>query len=128
MAGKYIFDAEEEGRESAGGEPLEKALRERLRSVRNAGERRTIAGLAREIGRSVGDAELLRQIFEVATEVARRSARHSADFIAATPEVAARLSAFREREASATEDATAVGGEVEAVEVETVARGGVPRI
>ncbi|PYS79359.1 MAG: hypothetical protein DMF66_03060 [Acidobacteria bacterium] len=238
MADKYIFDAEEEGRESAGGEPLEKALRERLRSVRNAGERRTIAGLAREIGklpadvaraalevgaglvsvslragvdflrvvpeaarvldaeelrawgemgrrlvmadvetgaafftagvgglgeiprgarllllhvcarqltlststaletyrrapeiaRAVGDAELLRQIFEVALEVARRSARHSADFIAATPEVAARLSAFREREASATEDATAVGGEVEAVEVETVARGGVPRV
>ncbi|PYT03984.1 MAG: hypothetical protein DMF65_03080, partial [Acidobacteria bacterium] len=29
--------------------------------------------------------------------IARRSARHSADFIAATPEVVARLSAFRER-------------------------------
>jgi nitric oxide reductase NorD protein len=204
MADKYIFDAEEEGR--GGAEPLEKALRERLRSVRNAGERRTIAGLAREIGklpgevarvalevgaalasvslragvdflrvvpeaarvldaeelrawgevgrrlvmadvetgsafftagvgglgevprgarllllqvcarqlslststaletyrrapeiaRAVGDAELLRRIFEVATEIARRSARHSADFIAATPEVVARLSAFRE--------------------------------
>jgi nitric oxide reductase NorD protein len=206
VAEKYIFNAEEEGR--GGTEPLEKALRERLRSVRNAGERRTIAGLAREIGklpadvaraaleagaalasvslragvdflrvvpeaarvldaeelrawgevgrrlvmadvetgaafftagvgglsevprgarllllqvcarqlslststaletyrrapeiaRAVGDAELLRRIFEVATEIARRSARHSADFIAATPETVARLSAFRESE------------------------------
>src|SRR5918911_74271 len=55
MAEKYIFDAEEEGREGAGGEPLEKALRERLRSVKNAGERRTIAGLAREIGKLPAD-------------------------------------------------------------------------
>src|SRR5919198_1381688 len=220
MAEKYIFDAEEEGREGAGAEPLEKALRERLRSVKNAGERRTIAGLAREIGklpadvaraalevsaglasvslragidflravpeaarvldaeelrawgevgrrlvmadvetgaafftagveglsevprgarllllqvcarqlslststaletyrrapevaRAVGDAELLRQIFEVATEVARRSARHSADFIAATPEVAARLSAFREGDGSASAEGEAADG------------------
>src|SRR5919197_3167521 len=220
MAEKYIFDAEEEGREGAGAEPLEKTLRERLRSVKNAGERRTIAGLAREIGklpadvaraalevsaglasvslragvdflravpeaarvldadelrawgevgrrlvmadvetgaafftagveglsevprgarllllqvcarqlslststaletyrrapevaRAVGDAELLRQIFEVATEVARRSARHSADFIAATPEVAARLSAFREGDGSASAEGEAADG------------------
>src|SRR5918911_1373597 len=223
MAEKYIFDAEEEGREGAGAEPLERALRERLRSVKNAGERRTIAGLAREIGklpadlaraalevsaglasvslragvdflravpeaarvldaeelrawgevgrrlvmadvetgaafftagveglsevprgarllllqvcarqltlststaletyrrapevaRAVDDAELLRQMFEVAAEVARRSARHSADFIAATPEVAARLSSFREGDGDASaEDETADGGRV----------------
>ncbi|HEX3559820.1 MAG TPA: VWA domain-containing protein [Pyrinomonadaceae bacterium] len=221
MADKYIFDAEEKGRESAaGGEPLEKTLRERLRSVRDAGERRTIAGLAREIGklptdvaraalevsaglasvslrvgvdflravpeaarvldaeelrawgemgrrlamadvetgaafftagagglgevprgarlpllqvcmrqlslststaletfrrapevaRAVGDAELLRRILEIATEVARRSARHSADFLAATPEVAACLSAFREHDDSAAASATDAEG------------------
>src|SRR5438270_12765954 len=218
MAEKYIFEAEEEGR--GGGEPLEKALRERLRSVRNAGERRTIAGLAREIGklpgevaraalevgaalasvslragvdflrvvpeaaqvldaeelrawgevgrrlvmadvetgsafftagveglsevprgarllllqvcarqlslststaletyrrapeiaRAVGDAELLRRIFEVATEIARRSARHSADFLAATPEVVSRLSAFRGRDGGGVGEAGAHGG------------------
>jgi hypothetical protein len=49
-----------------------------------------------EVARSVGDEELLRRVFEVAAEIARRSARHSADFISATPEVAARLSAFDE--------------------------------
>src|SRR5437868_4358224 len=217
MAEKYIFEAEEEGR--GGKEPLEKALRERLRSVRNAGERRTIAGLAREIGklpgevaraalevgaglasvrlragvgflrvvpeaarvldaeelrawgevgrrlvmadvetgaafftagveglsevprgarllllevcarqlslststaletyrrapeiaRAVNDAELLRRIFEVATEIARRSARHSADFLNATPGVVARLSAFRGSEGG-DEEADGCGG------------------
>jgi hypothetical protein len=49
-----------------------------------------------EVARAVGDEELLRRVFEVATEIARRSARHSADFLSATPEVAARLSAFGE--------------------------------
>ena len=203
MPEKYIFDSEDESG-SDEGEPLEKALRERLRSVRDAGERRTIAGLARKIGKlpgdvaraalevsaglaslslragveflrvvpeaarvldaeelrawgemgrrlvmadvetgtafitsgveglaevprgarllllqvcarqlslstssaletyrrapevalTVNDAELLRQVFEVATEIARRSARHSADFLSATPATAARLSAF----------------------------------
>jgi nitric oxide reductase activation protein len=51
---------------------------------------------APEIARAVGDAELLTRIFEVAAEVARRSVRHSADFLAATPRVAARLSTFCE--------------------------------
>ncbi|MDT7807017.1 MAG: nitric oxide reductase NorD protein [Acidobacteriota bacterium] len=205
MPEKYIFDSEEE-KDGADSEPLEKVLRERLRSVRDAGERRTIAGLAREIGKlpgdvaraalevgaglaalslragvdflrvvpeaarvleadelrawgemgrrlvmadvetgatfitsgveelaevprgarllllqvcarqlslstsfaletyrrgpevahAVDDAELLRRVFEVAAEIARRSARHSADFLSATPAAAARLSAFDE--------------------------------
>lgn len=208
MAEKYLFDEEEEGRARAAAEPLERALRERLRSVRSASERRTIAGLAREIGklpadsaraaleagaglasvnlragidflravpeaalvldaeelrawgelarrlvmadvetgaafiasgverlsevprgarlallqtcarqltlstsvaletyrkapevaRAVGDEELLRQVFVVALEVARRSAKHSADFLDATPSVAARLSEFGDKE------------------------------
>src|SRR5918912_804338 len=53
---------------------------------------------APEVARAVGDAELLRRVFEVALEVARRSARHSSDFLAATPAAAARLSAFRDDE------------------------------
>jgi hypothetical protein len=219
MADKYLYNSDEE-RDAKAGEPLEKALRERLRSVRDAGERRTIAGLAREIGklpadkaraalevsaglasvslragvdflravpeaarvldadelrawgemgrrlvmadvetgadfitsgvgsleevprgarqlllqvcarqltlsssvaletyrgagelaRAVGDGELLRRVFEVALEVARRSAKHSADFLAATPRVAACLSAFDEGE-TALDDAEAGGRE-----------------
>ena len=214
MADKYLYDSDEEKEEKADGEPLEKALRERLRSVRSASERRTIAGLAREIGklpgevaraalevsaglasvslragveflravpeaarvldaeelrawgemgrrlvmadvetgaafiasgvgelnevphgarllllqvcarqlalstsialetyrgaghlaREVGDEELLRRVFEVALEVSRRSAKHSADFLSATPAVAARLSSFREEESAFRED------------------------
>src|SRR5437763_142533 len=214
MADKYLYDSDEEKDERAEGEPLEKALRERLRSVRSASERRTIAGLAREIGklpaplaraalevsaglasvslragveflrvvpeaarvldaeelrawgemgrrlvmadvetgvafitsgvgelsevphgarllllqvcarqltlstsialetyrgagrlaRAVGDEELLRQVFEVALEVSRRSAKHSADFLSATPAVVARLSSFREEESAFRED------------------------
>src|ERR1051326_2878438 len=219
MAEKYLFDEEEDA--GGAGEPLEKALRERLRSVRSASERRTIAGLAREIGklptdvaraalevgaglasvslragvdflrvvpeaaqvldaeelrawgemgrrlamadvetgsafitsgvgrlggvprgarlpplqvcarqltlstsvaletyrragevaRAVGDEELLRRVFEVALEIARRSAKHSADFIAATPAVAARLSSFDEgtAESRAAEEVEARG-------------------
>ena len=209
MAEKYIYDSEEA---DEGDEPLEKALRERLRSVRDAGERRTIAGLGREIGklpadtalaalevsaalaavslragvdflrvvpgaarvldaeelrawgemcrrlvmadvetgaafvasgagslgevargarlallqvcgrqltlststaletyrlapalaRAVEDEETLRQVFEVALEIARRSARHSADFLAATPAVAASLSTFIEQDEGGT--------------------------
>lgn len=221
MAEKYLFDSDEEKGERAADEPLEKALRERLRSVRSASERRTIAGLAREIGklpgdlaraaleasaaiagvslragvdflrvvpdavrvldaeelrawgelarrlvmadvetgaafiasgaeafgevprvarlpllqvcgrqltlstsialetyraapevaRAVSDEEMLRRIFEVANEIARRSARHSADFIAATPDVAERLSSFK-----ASDDGVAVEDEGVAVE------------
>jgi hypothetical protein len=55
-------------------------------------------GSAPEVARSVGDAELLRRVFEVALEVARRSARHSSDFLAATPATAARLNALRVEE------------------------------
>ncbi|MCA1592593.1 MAG: VWA domain-containing protein [Acidobacteria bacterium] len=52
--------------------------------------------LAPEIARAVDDAELLRSIFEVALEIAHRSARHSADFLAATPHTIALLAAVRE--------------------------------
>ncbi|MEA2174151.1 MAG: nitric oxide reductase NorD protein [Blastocatellia bacterium] len=42
----------------------------------------------------VKDAELLRQIFEVASEISRRSAKHSADFLNTTPSVIARFTSF----------------------------------
>jgi len=53
---------------------------------------------APEVARAVADDELLGQVFEVALEVARRSAKHSADFIDATPRVAAALDAYREHD------------------------------
>src|SRR5215213_2552482 len=53
---------------------------------------------APEVARAVGDAKLLRRVFEIALEVARRSARHSSDFLAATPGTAASLSSFRKDE------------------------------
>jgi hypothetical protein len=49
-------DNEREGAQALGAqESPEKALRERLRSVRNFGERRTILGLVREIGNLPAD-------------------------------------------------------------------------
>src|SRR5438270_13317242 len=82
MAEKYIFEAEEEGR--GGGEPLERALRERLRSVRNASERRTIAGLAREIGKLPG--EVARAALEVSAGLASVSLRAGVEFRRVVPE------------------------------------------
>ncbi|MET0625150.1 MAG: VWA domain-containing protein [Pyrinomonadaceae bacterium] len=64
---------------------------------------------APEVARAVGDPERLRRVFEVALEVARRSARHSSDFLAATPATAASLSAFREE----NDESAAVGNENE---------------
>ena len=235
MAEKYLFDSDEERSEKAEGESLEKTLRERLRSVRSASERRTIVGLAREIGklpgdiartslevsaglaavslragvdflrvvpdaarlldaeelrawgelarrltmadvetgatfiasgvgafgevphgarllliqvcgrqltlstsialetyhiapdvaRAVGDRELLRRVFEVANEIARRSARHSADFIEATPDVVARLSVFKvEGEGVTVEDASAAVENGASADGRRVMRGG----
>jgi hypothetical protein len=37
------------------------------------------------LARSLKDSDLLRAVYEAATEIARRSVRHSADFLAATP-------------------------------------------
>lgn len=42
---------------------------------------------APQISRAVDDPELLRAVLETAAEVARRSAKHSADFLAVTPQV-----------------------------------------
>lgn len=40
---------------------------------------------------AVADAELLRSIYEIAASISRRSAKHSAEFLSATPAVVARL-------------------------------------
>ncbi|HYE64602.1 MAG TPA: hypothetical protein VD966_03405, partial [Pyrinomonadaceae bacterium] len=48
------------------------------------------------IAQTITDAELLRSIFDVAAEISRRSAKHSADFLDATPRVAERLNDFGE--------------------------------
>jgi nitric oxide reductase NorD protein len=91
MPEKYIFDSEEEGREGEEARPLERELRERLRSVRSASERRTIAGLAREIGKL--PAPLARAAFEVGKGLASVSLRAGVDFLRVVPEAARVLDA-----------------------------------
>src|SRR3712207_2395990 len=85
------FDPKVEGQKAAEGQPLEKALRERLRSVRSAAERRTIAGLAREIGKLPGDSA--RAALEVSASLAGVSLRAGVDFLRAVPEAARVLDA-----------------------------------
>jgi hypothetical protein len=85
MPEKYIFDSEEESG-GAEGESLEKTLRERLRSVRSASERRTIAGLAREIGKL--PAEMARAALEVSAGLAALSLRAGVDFLRVVPDAA----------------------------------------
>jgi hypothetical protein len=53
------------------------------------------------IAKSVQSPELLREIFEVASEISRRSAKHSADFLGATPRVADAWRNFATEERSA---------------------------
>jgi nitric oxide reductase NorD protein len=50
------------------------------------------------LSRFITDAELLRSILEVAAEISKRSAKHSADFLKATPRVARRVRDFQEDE------------------------------
>jgi len=49
---------------------------------------------APELARAAGDGELLAATFEVALEIARRSARHSADFLATSPATFAHLEKY----------------------------------
>ncbi|HEX5707472.1 MAG TPA: VWA domain-containing protein [Pyrinomonadaceae bacterium] len=80
-------------RDEAGGEgrTVEKALREHLRSVRSATERRTIAGLARQIGRLPAD--VARAALEVSAALAGLSLRVGVEFLRAVPEAAQVLGA-----------------------------------
>lgn len=49
-----------------------------------------------KIATAVDDEKLLTDIFELAAEVAQRSAKHSADFLVHTPKVAASITAFED--------------------------------
>lgn len=52
---------------------------------------RSVPALAKD----VGDSAILRAVLEIAAEISRRSAKHSADFLRATPQVTASLRRFR---------------------------------
>ena len=67
-------------------ETLEQEIDERLRSVKNPTERRTIAGLVREIGRL--PLEQTRAALETSAAIAGVSLRASIEFLRATPGVA----------------------------------------
>jgi nitric oxide reductase NorD protein len=68
------------------------------------------------LARVVNDVELLSAILEVASEISRRSAKHSAEFLKQTPEVIERLQRIRSREVTkraielVAEFATRAGG------------------
>ncbi|HZH92417.1 MAG TPA: VWA domain-containing protein [Pyrinomonadaceae bacterium] len=87
-----------EAHESATGEsrPLAEALREQLGEVRSASERRTIAGLVREIGKL--PAERARVALEVSAQLAGLSLRVSLDFLRAATGAAQVLEAAELRE------------------------------
>lgn len=71
---------------AAQGEPLEQAFRERLRSVKSVTERRTLAGLARELGGLPG--ETAYAALETSAGIAGVSLRASMEFLRAVPEAA----------------------------------------
>ena len=81
-------DASEESNQA---EPLEDEFDARLRSVKSVTERRTIAGLARELGALPVDAA--RVALEVSAQIAGVSLRASIEFLRAVPEVARVLEA-----------------------------------
>jgi nitric oxide reductase NorD protein len=90
--GKKIYDPKVTGAEYEGeGEPLGRTLRERLRSVRSVTERRTIAGLAREIRKLPADSA--RAALEVSAAVAGISLRAGVEFLRAVPAAAGVLDA-----------------------------------
>ncbi|HEY0385513.1 MAG TPA: hypothetical protein VGC64_05855, partial [Pyrinomonadaceae bacterium] len=63
--------------------PLEEAFRERLRTVKSVTERRTLAGLARELGKLPGDAAYT--ALEMSATIAGVSLRASMEFLRAAP-------------------------------------------
>ncbi|MBA3805599.1 MAG: hypothetical protein H0X14_07810, partial [Acidobacteria bacterium] len=85
------IDAEPWENEESSAQGLEKAFRERLRSVKSVTERRNLAGLAREMGRLPIDAT--RAALETSAAIAAVSLRASMEFLRAAPEAAAVLEA-----------------------------------
>nr|MBA2731974.1 hypothetical protein [Acidobacteriota bacterium] len=77
------FDADESVSEDL--TPLEGEFEERLRSVKSITERRTIAGLARELGSLPVDAA--RAVLETSASIAGVSLRASIEFLRAAPKV-----------------------------------------
>ena len=77
-------------------EPLEQAFRERLRSVKSVTERRTLGGLARELGKLPGEAALA--ALETSASIAGVSLRASMEFLRAAPEAARVLEATELRQ------------------------------
>src|ERR1041384_4100107 len=82
--------SEEENKE-ASTQPLESAFRERLRSLKSVTERRTIGGLARELGKLPVDAA--RAALETSAAIAGVSLRASIEFLRAAPDAARVLEA-----------------------------------
>ncbi|HEX8706792.1 MAG TPA: VWA domain-containing protein [Pyrinomonadaceae bacterium] len=89
MSGQDKFDAEDAKRDDA--PPLEEEIRERLRSIKSVTERRTIAGLARELGSLPGDRA--RAALETSASIAGVSLRASIEFLRAAPAAARVLEA-----------------------------------
>jgi hypothetical protein len=81
----------DESEESFSSEPLESAFQERLRSVKSVTERRSIAGLARELGMLPADAALA--ALETSASIAGVSLRASIEFLRAAPAAARVLEA-----------------------------------
>jgi nitric oxide reductase NorD protein len=81
----------EEDESGSNAEPMEQAFRERLRSVKSVTERRTLAGLARELGKL--PIEAARAALETSAAIAGVSLRASIEFLRAVPDAAALLEA-----------------------------------
>jgi hypothetical protein len=79
------------GNEESSTQPLEKEFRDRLRSVKSVTERRTLAGLARELGKLPVDAA--RAALETSAGIAGVSLRASIEFLRAAPDAARVLEA-----------------------------------
>ncbi|MGH9900369.1 MAG: hypothetical protein ACRD68_00865, partial [Pyrinomonadaceae bacterium] len=84
-------DGASEDEEFSGARPLEKQFHERLRSVRSVTERRSLTGLARELGKL--PAEAARTALEVSAALAGVSLRVSVEFLRAAPGAALVLEA-----------------------------------
>ena len=66
-------------------------------SLANAVANKTFRGIG-EIAEAIGDPDLMHSILEIAAEIARRSARHSAEFLNSSQAVTQALKQFHEQE------------------------------
>jgi hypothetical protein len=61
---------------------------------------------AAKLAQDIGDAETLRSIYQIASEISRRSAKHSTEFLKATPNVIAKLAGYNPPAAAGGTDLT----------------------